>query len=311
MFTNLGRRPLAWAVIAGACLIASAALGQPLAWAPPVLVNPVVVTIQPGDFTASCQGRDCRLVWPAGRHVGAVRIFDARNLVSIGGWNSVPQPADHSNAPPSRIHEVSGATGVVHIEGLLGDASAGGMSDGLDFNSPKAVVQIENVRIDGIFGFYDQFHADCIQPFGGIKALRVDHFTCRTGYQGLSLWPVSASPPGWSVDLRNVDVTSIGPIIHGGHNDGGYLYWPCQAADCANVARTSLANVYLQPRPGMDLATTVWTGSLVRPISGLVGFPGLPIDGHVSLGAPLGGEFVPPGVAGPGYRSPGYAAAAQ
>ncbi|QUD88060.1 hypothetical protein [Phenylobacterium montanum] len=307
----MGRRLIGWAAIAGGCLIAGAAAAQPLAWAPPVLIDPLTVVVRPGDFTASCQGRDCRLVWPPGRHVGAVRIFNARNLVSIGGWTSVPQPADHSNAPPSRILEVSGATGVVHIEGLLGDASAGGMSDGLDFNAPKAVVQIENVRIDGVFGFYDQFHADCIQPFGGVKALRVDRFTCRTGYQGLSIWPVSTSPAGWSVDLRHVDITAIGPVIHGAHNDGGYLYWPCRAADCANVARTSLSEVYLQPRPGMAAASTVWTGGLVQPMAGAIGFSRLPIDGHVTIGAPPNGDFVPPGVAGPAYRSPGYAPAAN
>jgi hypothetical protein len=307
MFTVLRPWRLAWAV-AFACLAASPIFAQSLKWAPPALVDPVIVTIAPGDFSASCQGRDCRLVWPAGKHVGAVRIFNPHNLVSIGGWNTVPQPADHSNAPPSRILEVSGATGVVHIEGLLGDASAGGMSDGLDFNSPRATVQVENVRIDGIFGFYDQFHADCIQPFGGVAVLRVDGFTCRTAYQGLSIWPVSASPPGWSAVLQRVNIVSIGPAVWGAHNTGGYVYWPCATSACAKVARTTLSDVYVEPPPAASFASTVWTGRAVTPMAGAISFPGLPIDGHVTLGPPPGGDFVPPGVAGPGYASPGYAA---
>ncbi|HEY2661647.1 MAG TPA: hypothetical protein VGI79_18145 [Caulobacteraceae bacterium] len=309
--------PWFWVAITGLCLLASPVAAQTLKWAPPPLVNPVTIPITPGAMQVSMRGNpDCILAWPKTKHVGYVQIFGCHNVVSIGGWNTIAQPADHSNAPTSRILEISWATGVVHIEGLLGDASAGGMSDGLVFNSPLATIQIENVRIDGIFGYSDQFHADCLQPFGGVKALRIYNFTCRTGYQGLSIWPVSTSPAGWTADIERTNITSFGTTVWGVHNDGGYIYWPCQDSACTNMALTSLTDVYLQPRSDAPFARTVYSttvGALTHtPVvtatsPATISFPGLKVVGHVTQGPPPGGDFVPTGVAGPYYRSPGYA----
>ena len=314
------RRPL-WAVLAGLCLLVAPAMASAgtLKWAPPVLVNPVVINIAQGNFLASPMNHpDCILNWPKAKHVGRVQIFGCHNVVSIGGYNTVPWTytstgaIDKTNGPLSRILEVSGATGVVHIEGLLGDASGGAMSDGLDFNSPQATIQIENVRIDGIYGYSDQFHADCIQPFGGVKALRIYNFTCRTGYQGMSIWPVSTTPAGWTADIERTNIVSIGPIIWGTHNDGGYLYWPCRDSACTNMALTSFSSVYLQPRSGAAFGTTVYStqaGVLVyqpKVTTTAITFPGLKVVGGLNYGAPPTGDFVPVGVAGYNYVSPGY-----
>ncbi len=308
-------------VIAALCAVLSIAapvLAKPLTWAPPVLAKPLEVAIPsaPGAFQFNAHGRDCHVTWPATKHVGSVQIFNCANLVSIGGWNPVP-PAltstgavDTTNSPPIRILEINTTyPGVSHIEGLLGDASAGGMSDGIDITAPAQTVQIENVRIDGIYGFYDQFHADCVQPFGGVKLLRIDGFTCRTGYQGLSIWPVTGSPSAWWASLYRVNIVSTGAAIWGAHNSGGYLYWPCRDASCVNVANTHLTQVYLQPRAATPAASMVWTGAALTPLAGIISFPGLPIDGHVTLGPPPAGDFVPAGMAGPAYVSPGYAPA--
>ncbi len=286
-----------------------------LKWAPPPLVDPVTVTVEPGDFmTRQPTDRDCILRWPVARHLGFVMIEGCHNLVSMGGWNSIPQGPDRSNKALARILYLKGLTGTAHIEGLLGDSSAGGMSDCIDIWAPEATVQIENVRCDGLIGFNDQFHADCIQPFGGVKALRVYNFTCRTGYQGLSVWPVELSPLGWSVDLERVNVISTGRQIWGRGNNGGYLYWPCGERHCANVAATTLREVYLQPRPEKDFASTVysvrthavdWPPALSEA-GDEIRFPGLPIKGVVRRGPPPEGDFVPVGRAGPGYATPGY-----
>ena len=313
------RRLLA-AAVAGLCLLAGPALAGTLKWAPPTLVDPVVIPIRAGNFLASPMNHpDCILSWPKTRHVGRVQIFNCHNVVSIGGYTTVPRSylstgaVDTSNNVQSRVLEISGATGVVHIEGLLADASGGAMSDGLVFNSPAATVQIENVRIDGIYGYSDQFHADCVQPFGGVKALRIYNFTCRTGYQGLSLWPASTSASGWTADIQRTNLVSIGPVIWGAHNDGGYLYWPCRDSACTNMALTSLADVYLQPRSDASFASTVYStvaGVLAHQpqvYSTTISFPGLKVVGHVTLGPPSTGDFVPSGVAGLNYVSPGYA----
>lgn len=290
----------------------------PLSWPPPPLSHPVTIAIGAGAFSRAEPGDvDCVLAWPAGKHVGPVEIIGCRNLISIGGWTTLPRTSDLSNSAPSRGLYLKGLTGVAHIEGLLIDGSGGGMSDGVDIAAPQAVVQIENVRIEGIYGYFDQFHADCLQPFGGVRALRVDRLTCYTGYQGLSVGPASQTPRPWSADFRRVNIVSTGPLIHGAHNSGGFLYWPCNGFACANVARTRLTEVYLQPRPGASFASTVFStlGAIAHPAALVAGtpaaisFPGLPIDGHVSQGPPPGGDFVPTGVAGPAYVSPGYAPA--
>lgn len=306
-------RRLVGAVSVGACLLAGPALAAgPLKWAPPALVNPVVVTVGTGDFHARIPtNQDCLIRWPSTKHVGYVWIEGCHNLVSIGGWNTLVQTADHSNSAPSRAFYLSGTTGVAHIEGFLVDASGGGMSDGIDINAPVATVQIENVRIDGIFGYADQFHADCVQPFGGVKALRIYNFTCRTGYQGLSIGPTAATPATWTADIERTNIVSIGPQIYGAHNTGGYIYWPCDDTPCTKGALTALNQVYLQPRSVWPFALTVFASS--KAASNAIGatpamsFPGLPIIGQVTMGAPPTGDFVPAGVAGPHYVSPGYA----
>ena len=309
-------RRLAGAAMASLCALAAPALAAvPLKWAPPALVNPVVITIGAGFFHARVATyQDCILRWPATKHVGTVWIEGCHNIVSMGGWNTVP-PAklangqtDLSNNAISRILYLSATTGVAHIEGLLGDASGGGMSDGIDVEAPAATVEIENVRIDGIFGYYDQFHADCIQPFGGLKALRVYNFTCNTAYQGLSIWPVSGSPKGWTADIERTNITSFGKQIWGAHNNGGYVYWPCADTACTNAALTSLSGVYLQARPTNPFSFTVFSPKMAVQIGApaTIAFPGLAIVGHVMQGPPPGGDFVPVGVAGPHYVSPGY-----
>ncbi len=305
-------RHLARAVTVSLCLLAAPAFASvPLKWAPPVLVNPVVITIGAGFFHARVPtNQDCILRWPATKHVGTVWIEGCRNLVSMGGWNTIPASSDLSNNANSRILYLSGTAGRAHIEGLLGDASGGAMSDGIDINAPLATVEIENVRIDGIFGYNDRFHADCVQPFGGVKALRIYNFTCNTGYQGLSIWPVDGSPAGWTADIERTNITSIGAQIWGSHNSGGYLYWPCADNACTGGALTALSEVYLKARPVNPFKMTVYSPSLtLNPwlaSAQTITFPGLKVVGHVTQGPPPGGDFVPAGVAGVHYVSPGY-----
>ncbi|HEY2658095.1 MAG TPA: hypothetical protein VGI79_00115 [Caulobacteraceae bacterium] len=307
-----GFRRRVWAAIALLCTATTPALAAPLKWRPPNLVNPVVITVTAGDVHARVStSQDCILRWPTTKHVGTVWIEGCHNLVSIGGWNSIAQSSNHTNSAVARILYLSATSGVAHIEGLLGDASSGGMSDGIDIEAPLATVQIENVRIDGIYGYNDEFHADCVQPFGGVKALRIYNFTCRTGYQGLSIWPVTGSPRGWTADIERTNVALIGADINGSHNNGGYIYWPCANSACTNGALTSLNEVYLQPRAGTGFSTTVnspsrssW--SISAGVLAMI-FPNLPIVGHVIQGPPPTGDFVPSGVAGVRYVSPGYA----
>lgn len=258
---------------------------------------------------------DVRLVWPASKHSGYVTVANCHNLVSIGGWNTIPATTDLSNNAPSRCLYLTGDVGTLFVEGLECDSSGGAMSDGIDLNSPQADVIIENARIDGIFGYYDQFHADCVQAFTGMKSLKIDGLTCSTGYQGLSIGPSSAIINPWTADIEHVNISTINPPIYGSHNDGGYIYWPCDDSACTHGAVTTLIDVFLTPRPGQPFAQTTYgagpgqlaTAAVVT--AGTIGFPGSKISGHVDLGPPPGGDFVPAGLSGASYLSPGYAPA--
>ena len=104
-----------------------------------------------------------------------------------------------------------GQTGTVHVEGLLIDNAGGDLTEGIQINAPDAVVQIENCRIKGIHArdevnFTDN-HPDLIQPWGGVKALRVDRFD---GQLGLSRHPPQGRRrPDGSADLRRLNIIGL------------------------------------------------------------------------------------------------------
>ena len=72
----------------------------------------------------------------------------------------------------------------MHIEGILIHGETDVMFDGIDINAPEATVQIENVRMTGVWGSDGTEHADAIQTWGGVKDLRVDHLLADGDYQG-------------------------------------------------------------------------------------------------------------------------------
>ena len=56
---------------------------------------------------------------------------------------------------------------------------------GLPLKAPEAIVQVQNVRIynGGGFDTANHNHSDIIQPWGGVKELRIDYLTGSTNYQ--------------------------------------------------------------------------------------------------------------------------------
>ena len=83
------------------------------------------------------------------------------------------------------------------------------MFDGIDINAPAAIVQIENVRIENLYGSYATMHADAVQTWGGVQDLRIDHLSVDGDYQGLTIDP-DLGPVG-SAEIQNVDLT-IDPV---------------------------------------------------------------------------------------------------
>jgi hypothetical protein len=284
-----------------------------LRWAPPALSHPMVIELGDGPTDTKLRDdQDYVIKLPQTKKVGATIIEGGRNVVIIGGHITLPPASADSDQALSRAIFIKNNVGVVHIEGVLIDASGLGMSDGIDIDAPRSVVQIENVRVDGVFGFHDQFHAHVIKPFGGVAGLRIDKLTGYSGYQGLTL-DTELGAIG-SADISRVNLVAIRKQVWGPGNNGGQMIWLTKDAACGSAYPVRFGQVYVQPRAGTPLGHAVWpmaAGGGDCPARDLgndaeVAFPRLPIVGAVERGLPPKGDFVPEGVAGVGYVSPGY-----
>jgi hypothetical protein len=281
-----------------------------LAWAPPRLTLPTTITVGAGGGQFDLQpGRD--YVVSVGNVSGPVRLVGGRNVVLIGGHITIPWAGDATDygsegafiAARTALY-LKGQTGTVHIEGLLIDNQGGDLSEGIQINAPSAVVQIENVRITDIHarddvGYTDN-HPDLIQPWGGVKALRVDHFTGSTDFQGILL--KNDGGPTGEVDLRNVNFVG---------NPGSTWLFNDQLPAGTPI---NLVNFWLQPTAGHTMSKSVspnnWSPAprtATIATDGTVSWmPELGITGVLRQGIPPEGEFVPATLAGTTYASPGY-----
>ncbi|HEV7752949.1 MAG TPA: hypothetical protein VGO71_15495 [Baekduia sp.] len=273
-------------------------IGPRLRWAPPALTAPTTIAVADGDqWYELAAGRDYIIKLPPTVHRGTLGFEGGRHVTIVGGHIALP-----AGSTKTAALEIRNNAGTVHVEGLWIDGSSGYQADGVRISSPSSVVQLENVRATGLRGSTSGAHADIVQPYGGVKALRIDRLSGTTNYQGLYL-PRDLGAIG-SIDLSNVDLA----YDDVGSTDGGYLLW--LAAGCTAVP-TKLSNVYVKPSASKRLATSVWpsvyTGSCPAALSGsTISWPGQPITGSASTGPPPGGSFVSPAAAGEAYISPGY-----
>jgi hypothetical protein len=219
---------------------------------------------------------------------GGFAIQGGNDVVLIGGEIEVPWQGEDPPNNYGRGLYLLNQTGTVHVEGLYlhGDD----LSEGIDLGqSLGAVVQLQNIRIEGIHartvdprtGVPLGTHPDLIQTWGGPRRLLVDGLTGTTDYQGFFLNPneLYSGPAPELMDFRNVDITGL--------EHSAYLLW--KVGDWP----LHTSNVWLQPRPGRGPAQTLW--------------PNASTWSGVQTGTVTGG-FVPAGVAGADYRSPGYGA---
>jgi hypothetical protein len=281
-----------------------------LRWAPPTLVEPKTITLGTGyTHTTLLTNRDYIVKLPATKKVGGTWIDGGHNVVIVGGYITVPQGSSSASANETTALSIKGATGTVHVEGVLIDGSGGGEFDGVTINAPEATVQLENLRIIGVRGGYEHVHADVLQPWGGVKDLRIDRLTGRSNYQGLTLKPDLGAIG--SAEFEEIDVTAT---TEGTVDRGGHMLWLTRGVDSCVTYPMTLSNVFVTPRPGKQLSGAVWPQKdfkLACPGSGTkssIGWPALPVLGSAQLGPPPTGNYVPAGVAGVSYLSPGYRA---
>ena len=294
--------------------------GATLRYPPPPLEPPTIIKLGTGvTYNKLADGHDYLVKMPVVKKVGTTTLEGGRNIVIIGGYVTLPvlmkasgQP-DLSNGAISRGIYIKNNHGVVHIEGLLVDATGGGMSDGIVIAATDSIVQIENVRVDGVFGFNHQFHADVVQPYGGVKDLRIDKLTGYSAYQGLTIGQ-DLGPIG-SAEISRANLVCIHPQINGRENNGGYMLWFTSHGGGEDTTYPLILDeVYIQPRAGRTLGSSVWPPAgfaqcpaVIAADDSVATWPSLPkVKGCIKKGPPPHGDFVPVGVAGLKYVSPGY-----
>jgi hypothetical protein len=286
-----------------------------LAWAPPVLTNPITVNVPANDTrygngvtkVVLASGQDARINLPSTTKVGGLWIEGGRNVVVIGG-HIQPNP-NHSKVSGSlgiRGFYIKNNTGTVHIEGTLITNPDDREFDAMEIDSGATTLQLENNRWLGVAGTYSTNHGDVLQPYGtGVKNVRIDQLTATSRYQGLQLY--DAYNHGYA-DIRNVDITGLTQTEG---TSGGQLIW---VGDSTQVSPYAFRETYVKGRPSLSFGYSVWpnvanaANPAVLAAGGLsLSWPSFPqITGGVKLGPPPSGEFVPAGAAGVGYVSPGY-----
>jgi len=233
-----------------------------------------------------------------------------------GGYITIPwagtyttNAAAYSDMAKRRALLVANQTGTVHIEGLLIDNALGDLTEGIQIQAPNANVQIQNVRIENVHardqvGYTDN-HPDCVQPMG-VKALRIDKFTCST--DGQAFYLDNGDGPIVNVDMRRTNVS-------GTVNTYPYLFHRVQRD---STYPTALSEVWVNPQPGDSLFNSVSNVLLVGGVYGgsykaaisadgtSASWPDPTVSGGIERGTPPTGDFAPRSSVGLNYVSPGY-----
>lgn len=301
-----------------------------LTWAPPALSSPETILVTDAMTEVRLvAGRDYIIdVPPNARQSTPLRrrlnVINGRNVVIVGGHVEIPVQDCSAITKQECINRRRGIqlnyqTGTVHVEGLL--LNGPDISDGIVLNAEQATVQLQNVRVENVHArnhdFVNDNHPDIIEMWGGVKELRVDRFTGSSDYQGLLLF--SGSKYVGPSTFKRTNIV--------GEATARYLFW--HPADHTNPV--ALDDVWILPPSGRPLANTVWPTTaqydsanrfptmteaiVVLSTPQYVHYPnwlradgGPMIAGQIRNGRPPGGDFVPAGVAGGAYVSPGYGA---
>ncbi len=262
----------------------------PLSWAPPALKNPTTIAISEANHSLKLNAaKDYILKMPTTplKVSGGLSISGGRNVVLIGGEIEAPSAKDAPDALQRRAVYLKGQTGTIHIEGLhiKGDdlAEAFNLDERLG-----AIVQLQNIRIETVHGQFSGHHADLVQTWAGPAELRIDRLTGFTDYQGFFLLPNQHFTDGPTPKLFNFRHLNLA-----GSDKSAYLLW----SPGEKAMPVSLKEVWLKPNPKKrDRDQFLWP----KPSTGDKSWDA------VQVGTPPEGDFVPEGVVGVNYVSPGY-----
>lgn len=282
--------------------VVSITSAEKLTWAPPELEDPETIIISNENRSVVLEpDRDYIIKMHERVDVNGGVVINgngARNIVWIGGEIKIPHAGEFS---PEEwfIHERRGLyvqnwSGTFHIEGLL--IHGPDLAEGINVGNGRyigSVLQLQNLRVGPLISRQEEIdvnwvnvnHPDVLQFWGGPTCLRVDRLTGYTDYQGLMMQPLQfGSNHTELADFRRMDLyqTESGA-------GGGYMIVWARGQAPYSIRHFNFEDVWIKPLHGQGI------------------YPELdPRFDVVNLGSPPGGEFVPEGVAGLNYVSPGY-----
>lgn len=242
-----------------------------------------------------------------------VVISGGHNIVMIGGQITIPYAGTSPSIESRRGLYLERNTGIVHIEGLLIDGPD--LSEGIQIAAPNAVIQLQNVRVIGVHArdqvnFTDN-HPDCLQPWGGVARIQIDRMTCSTDTHGVYFDSNDARRLGGPIGYADIRRYNIIRTLKSPH-------WAFQRVTADGDQPMVLTEVYVQPESTTSLYDSVgdepWRNGQYNFLPATMSADGMTaswpqdtnLTGSIRKGLPPGGDFVPDGVAGTGYVSPGY-----
>ena len=257
-------------------------------------------------------------------------------MLIIGGEIDLTHPCSNDQNDCMGIYIAKNSPGAVFVEGVwihnpsrIGHTCPGGASstsqtcstgDGIDVNTADNgvinvnTITLENIRVDGISGCsgYGD-HADVFQPYQAPDdTIQIDRMTGVTNCQGFTLDPDLAYS-AWhtfpsSITVANANIDATTNPYRG--TTYGQKWWLTYGTDCQS-GPLFLINDYVSNPGGHGIPDIIWPDTAdhmcgARYSHGAFSWPDTKIKGSIRIGIPPGGDFVPPGAVGPGYRSPGY-----
>ena len=317
---------------------------QKLTWAPPhcgdrkhLCVTLYLKNTGSHQMPSLDYNTDYRIYLPTnGPLVGGITVTGGRRVQIIGGEISLAYPCSSDGSNCIGIYVAKNSPGAVFVEGVwihnaakIGRSCPGGASrtlqacstgDGIDINTADNgaihanTITLENIRVDGVSGcsgYAD--HADVFQPYQAPDdTIRIDRMTGVTNCQGFTLdpdlaystWHTFAS----SITIKNTNLDITANPYRGAVH--GPAWWLAYGYGCKS-GPISLSNDYSSEPRASRTPPSIWPypgdhQCGARYEDGVVSWKDAHINGTIRTGKPPGGDFVPPGVAGLGYLSPGY-----
>jgi hypothetical protein len=273
--------------------------------------------------------------------IGGLVVTGGRNVVIIGGRITLALPTDANLMQQGLVFHDQ--TGTVHVEGVLVD---GWPLQCMIFDSRQAAFQIQNVRCEGVTMYKENFntaHSDIFMTWKSPAELRFDKFTSDYDGTGLALYGQRQSDGSWTypgkvvfkrVNIRNMSRSQCPSFS----KPLGHIY-----VSSRRQTRIEVDGMYVEtgwgrasvttdcPQPGSFQFTlpngwAVYNGTSDYPKTQRSYGDGVSAGSYfeftnpsydniwgvggsfarVHYGIPAGGDFVPPGIAGTSYTSPGY-----